>query len=272
MITEYINAYERYANNIRDWAKMSKSDLCFAYIKNRDEKNDKAECYLAGLVAKCLKKVEIEFNSQSYPVITEDEFYNLMIESILYVIDKKIWLDESSRLFNNPNAPEIAINTNYKSNKVNLFIFKQRDKRKLNSGILSLDYLEENSSDGYFIPSTDKDIEINIYVKELVRDYFHKQEYLSAFILDAIINQNVFTYKKEGIIFNSGKLKTAVKNIDESYCNTFSKSYNLNLKEVLKSLKYSQSASNSRIDSAMKKLLHNLRLDKELLSVLCNVN
>ena len=65
MLSEYRKYYEQIASQVPTWTKMSKSELCLNYV------NYKKECYLAGLIAKYLKKAEIDYNSQYYKTIIE---------------------------------------------------------------------------------------------------------------------------------------------------------------------------------------------------------
>lgn len=238
---------------------MSKSELCLNYV------NYKKECYLAGLIAKYLKKAEIDYNSQYYKTLSEDQYYDLIIESILYVLDKKIWKDKNSKLYNKENAPEIAINTTLKSARINLFVYMQRDKRKLNSNVLSLDELEENSSDGYFLPAKDKDISTNLYVYDIIKKYFNNKEYLNAYSLDLIMNNDVFSNKvSNGSMISITKVRTILTSLDYKYCKIFSDRYKVNLKETQESIKSIEKTPNSGIETSIRKLLKTLRKDKDL--------
>lgn len=271
MLSEYRKYYEQTASLVPAWVHMSKSELCLNYIKYKEEKNSIAECYLAGLIAKYLKKAEAEYNSQYYKVISEDQYYNLITESILYVLDKQVWKDENSKLYNKESAPEIAINTNFKTSKINLFIYLQRDKRKLNNTALSLDTLEENSSDGYFIPAEDRDISTDMCIDSFVKKYFSNKEYINAYSLDLIINNDVFN---NGIA-NKGALSiTKVRNIltslDYKYCKSFSDKYKVNFQEVKESIKYIEKTSNSSIDTLIRKLVKTLRRNKEFSDIVHN--
>ena len=270
MLSEYRKNYEQLASQIPNWIKISKSELCFKYLKYKKENNPLCEVYLAAVIAKFLKRAESEYYNQSYQVISEEEYYDLIIESVMRMLSKKSWENKDSKLYGNVDAPEIAINTNIKSNKINLYVFLQRDKRKLNNNILSLDTLEENSSDGYFLPYNDEDISIDLYINQLVVDYFNHKEYANAFIIDSIMNKNIFIHKNNNIEFSPGKLKTCLKNIDDQYCKIFSNQYNLNLNEVKHSIKYVKELSNSKLNTTIQRLFKNLKNNKELYSLTHN--
>jgi len=264
MLSECRSNYENLANYIPGWLKISKSELCFSYIRLKEQGDPSAEYYLSALIAKYLRKMEIEYNSQYYKNISEDDYYNMLIECILFVVRSKAWEDENSSLYKNENAPEIAINTCIKNSVVNQYIYLQRDKRKSNNGALSLNLLEENSSEGYFIPYNDEDISADLYVKELIKSYFNDKEYLNAFVLDAILNKNVFVDGKDGVRFSLSKLKTSIRNINKSYCKVFSNNYEISLKEVEDSLKYCQGISHTRLDTSIQRFFKILKRDKEL--------
>lgn len=264
LLSTYRKNYEQMASYIKDWDKLSKSDLCYNYLKYKENDNFLADCYLSGLISKYLKKMEIEYNKQQIKIISEEDYYNMVIESILYVLDKKIWDNSNSSLYKDSSAPEIAINTNLKSNIINFYIYLQRDKRKLNSGILSLDLLEENSSDGYYAQCTDEDVSTKIYLEKLIKQQFDDKEYIGAFTLDIMLNNNVFTDRKDEVVFSNSKLKHFIKEMDYDYCVRFSEKYKISLKDVLGSLKYIKNIGPSNLDKYIQKLFKILRKDKEL--------
>lgn len=268
MLSEFRKSYEYVANQIPNWNQLSKSELCYRYVDLKDHNDSKADIYLSGLIAKFLKKAEVDYNLQPYKVITEENYYDLVVESIMYVLDKRIWDNPDSKLYHKSDSPEIAINMCLKSNKVNLYVYLQRDKRKLNQGIISLDGIQENASEGYFIPYEDEDISAELYIKNLVKDYFQHKNYLDAFILDAVFNRDVFSDKNNTVEFNQAKLRSAIKSIDESYCKFFSRYYNIDLQEVKDSLKYVVNLTYTKLDTSINKLFKVLRNDKQLSLIL----
>lgn len=271
MLSEYRKSYEILASQIPGWKYLSKSDLCYKYIEYENSDNMLANYYLAGLLAKYMKKAESEYHNQVYKYISEDDYYDLIIQSVLYVIDKRVWENKNSKLYKNKDGPEIAINQSLKTSKINMYIFMQRDKRKLNINSVSLDSLEETTSDGFFIPYHDADISTDLYIGSLIKDYFNKKQYLNAFLLDSIMNKNVFVDKNNQVEFNLGKLKSSIKNIDKDYCKIFSQRYQLKTVEVENAISYFNNINYSKLDSVIKKLFNNLRKDKELLSILYDV-
>ena len=271
MLPEYIQIYEEQAKKISGWKKLSISDICFKYIENKSDEN-LSNSYISIILYRYLKKAYYEYNAQTIKVLSEEDFYDLILDVLHYVMEKKIWLDENSKLFGNKDAPEIAINMALKTAKINLYIYKQRDRRKLNQNILSLQELEEKSADGFFIPYNDKDISLRLYIENLVNKYFKKKEYEKAFILDSIVSNNVFIRKSDGYNFSLGKVRSSLHKLDNISCDIFSKEYNIDLIEVLKSKNYVVKVNDKKIDKITKNLLNELKQDKELLVLLRNVN
>ena len=150
-----------------------------------------------------------------------------------------------------------------KTQLMNAKCAKNRYKRKLNNELLSLDALEEESSDGYFIPIEDKSVDFSIYFKDVVRQYFLKEEYLQAFVLDSIVNNNSFTKTTEKQKFSFGKLKSSILNISDDYCKIFSNEYNLDPKDVKVSLMKVKNMNSSTIDISIRRFFKILKRDKD---------
>jgi len=164
-------------------------------------------------------------------------------------------------LYNKDNAPEIAINTCLKCAKVNLYVFSQRDKRKANTTALSLDMLEENSSDGYYLPDSKQARLLDTTLYDLIQTYFLRKQYLTAFILDLILNDNVFSISKNGAEFSIKKLKQRLMSLDKDYCKGFAITYGISCSSIENAIKYIQPNGLDRnIDRVLTTLKHNKEL------------
>lgn len=270
MLVEYKKVYEQYADSLGKWKYLSTSQLCLKYLEYRDCDSIKADQYLSGVICRTISKCINYYINQRAKVVTEEDCYDIVIQSVLYVLDKKVWENISSGLFHNKDAPEIAINTRLKTQLINGFVANNRQKRKANAVILSLDSLEEESSDGYFLSYCEDDLENSMFLKKLIKSYFDKEEYLNAYILDLIISEEGFTKNKLNPRFFKGKLKTSVLNIDKRYCETFSETYGLNLHKVESTLEYLHKLTPSMIDKNINNLFRSLRRSKDFSLLLHN--
>ena len=82
MLSEYRKNYEQFASQLHDWKKLSKSELCFKYLEYKEDNNPLYEVYLAAVIAKFLKKAEVDYYNQTYKIISEEQYYDIIIESI----------------------------------------------------------------------------------------------------------------------------------------------------------------------------------------------
>ena len=150
----------------------------------------------------------------------------------MYVIEKRVWETDDSSLYKKSNAPEIAINMRVKTQFINEYVAKQRDKRRADSESTSLDILSETSPDGYYIPDTGEDIDTKMYLTQIMSGFFKRKEYANAFIFDAIITDGAF-YKSNSE-FSIGRLKSYIQKIDDFYCKIFAINYGLTFRDVVK--------------------------------------
>lgn len=226
--------------------------------------------YLAAIIYKVLNRATTYYSKQYFKLLSEEDCYDVIIQSILYVLDKKVWENPSSSLYGNKQAPEIAINMKIKSSFMNECCAKNRQKRKVNIESLSLDSLEEESPDGYFLPYYDKDVITNLYIKNLVKKYFGNKDYLNAFILDGIVNNNSFTKVEGNQKFCVGKLHSSIDKIDKAYCKSFSENYEISCNDVEDSLQYIKNISVSSFNKTLRRLFKVLRKDEDLYLLLKN--
>ena len=97
MLSEYKQLYEQKANQLGKWRNLSKSDLCYLYLQCKDK--DKSEMYLAAIVYKVLNRAITYYSKQYFKLLSEEDCYDVIIQSILYVLDKKVWENPSSSLY-----------------------------------------------------------------------------------------------------------------------------------------------------------------------------
>ena len=259
MLSEYKNIYEKNIFN-KELKQKDKNELIRLYVETNDEK------YLSAAIYKFWYILNNKIaNNKTNKFIEPEDFYNMYIDSILETCKNRLWEKESHNLYNDKKAPEKSINTIFNSKIINYFHACNRQKRKLSFEKISLstnDYWNQNI--------LNKSIEEPnmTYIVLLVNELFNKKDYYSAYIVDFIINNNLFDYKNGELTLNKKKLKHYIMNIDENYLNYFSDYYKIDMEKVLFSYKYfkdiSYTNADKKIDASLITLSHNKTLKNAL--------
>lgn len=272
MLTEYKNIYKKKALDYPEGKKLEKSELCFRYCDLVDNNSPYADACLSEIIYRFFNLPMNAYYSQEKIIATEEDCYNWLITSITYCLKTRAWNDQSSTIYNDPNGPEKSINTCFRDERMNFFVAAKREKRSLNYNSLSLDILQEDASDAYYMPVYDDDVIVNSVFYDTIRKYYLKKDYLPAFTIDAIADYDFFDRtEEEGKIvrqFNKKKLKKHLRNIDDRYCKIFAKKYNLDYSDVLDSSKYITSLTYDRMDRRVNNLFKLLSRDQNLIEEL----
>lgn len=268
MLTDYKNLYEINADNVVNWKTLSINDLCNSYINEKDNNSSKADSYLSAIICRCWNSMSKTFYQQSTLSVTQNDCYDNMIDSILYVLNKRAWLNPNSKLYNDPNGAYKALSIVLKCRRGNIQYLNNMDKRKINNYIYSLDALEENSSESYYVPYTEKYENLEDEINKLIIDIFNKKQYLKAFILDAVMYYNV--YDKDTGNYSEKRLRRHISAINETYAKVFAKFYQLNENEVINAVNLINSLSRNKLQKNVKNIFYQLRVDKNIISLIKN--
>lgn len=271
MLDEYKQIYIECANLIPDWRKLSKSELANLYIENED--NDLANSYFSALMCKYWNLIGSYYYKQHVKIASETDCYNWLIDGLTYALNKRVWKDESNILFNDEKGPEKAMTVCITSSRATFYQYTQHDNRSLNYTLLSLDQLQENSSDGFFIPYEDKYENLHSYIKILINKYFDKKDYFICFFVDALFNANIIVDKDDITSYNISinRFSRYIKEMDEDYLRKFSYENNIDFNVVKKAFSYLQIMPHyrlhyniNRVKNMLKKddILHNLLRDE----------
>ena len=172
-----------------DWQEWDKNDLIreAAYCENKLKK----EGLIAAIVVKYWNKIESMYYKTKL-VTTPEECHSWLIKGIMYALDKKPWEREDASIYNDPKGPDKVVNRHVESCRLTFYQQLNRYNRKINAAILSLDSLQDDYKD-IFIPKIH--IDGFIEFKDIILKYFNQKDYFTAFMLDIIIHENVFTPK-----------------------------------------------------------------------------
>ena len=268
MIKEYKDACFQNASLIPNWKQIDKNELCRLYVDAKKSDDSLADSYLSAILYKFWNVTEHNFHSQKYKVADEGECIDWTITGVLYALNHHVWDDPDNVLYEDEKGPEKAINTCIYSTKVNFYQRIKHQKEKLSYESLSLEQLMENASDSYYIPTYDKDNTLDNHMIDVIREAFYKKEYAKAFILDEILNDDVFERVIDGekiySQFSDKKLRKQLRKLDSNFCKRFSDRYDVDFSEVANSIHYVTDLDYSKLFIKVKKSLKDMQRDKHL--------
>ena len=266
MLEDGKRIFEQGASIIPDWKKLTKQQLAEKYIENENSKRLK-NAYFSAIACKFWNLIGSNYIKNTMVTSPEDCYDNLM-DSLMYSLEKRRWLDEDSNIYNDPNGFDKAVNRRMKSLRLNKYIEAMRQKRRLNYTAVSVESLIEIAGDIFY--SEDDDINIDSakeFAEDVIIDSFNNKKYFRAFLFDIIISSDVFVKNdNKEVEFNYKKTCGFIRNIDERYCKYFSERYIVDYQKVLDASKYvtvlSTDTMNEMIDREFRKSRHDDTIKK----------
>lgn len=190
-------------------------------------------------------------------IFQEEDAYDWYIESVLFVLDTRPWLNEESSLYNDEKAFEKAVNVKFFCTKTNWFQASNRYKRKLNHGTASLETMLEDYGDFASYSTSKNELEDDEY-KYLVTAAFESKKYLLAIIFDIIINNMDLSEVREDSKLVSDIIKE-IRNLPDNYPKLFAEQYSLNKEKVVESFKIVYNMSRDKLKSSVEMYIYKLR-------------
>lgn len=234
MLENYREGFREQANIIKDWEKLSKNELCYAYIEH--ENNPELQnAYFSALVYRYWPLIS-KYHYMCSNVASMEDCYDWLIDSITYALAHRRWEDPDSSIYNDPNGPDKVINRYMKCARLTFYQFINRKKRRDNFGMLSLDELlniVDPTSGCDFINTsyTSEDARIDLY--NYIRQLFDKKDYFLAFMIDLIVYGDTFDNDTGMAVFNQKKLVKQLRHLDKVDCQIFAQRYDLDENMVL---------------------------------------
>lgn len=265
MLDDYKHIFEEKANNINNWKNLSRSELCNLYLEEKDK--ELANSYLSAIICKFWNVAVHNYYSLNNKEVKDIDCYNNLIDSILYALESKVWLEPNNKLYNDPKGPEKAINVVLSSRKLNIYAYNNMYKRRLNKESLSLEYLKELPT--YFGELKTEDKCGDNFISNKIKYFFNRKEYLKAFVIDAIINCDVFDIDNNNYAFSEKKLRKHLRDlIDNNYHIIFSDLYEIPTEKVERAATYIVNTNQEILSANIKKFILSLRQDKIFLRYL----
>lgn len=251
MLEENKEIYENMADvMVPNWREMDKNDLVRKACEVKDYERD-------GYVSAIMLKYWSKLNNYYYKcklVTTPEDVHSWLVTAVMYAIERQPWKNPKMSVYNDKNGPDKVINRIIESKRLTFYQQLNRYKRKINSAILSLDTLTDEFKD-IFMPNYND--EYNFESIELVLRYFNQQEYMIAFIIDAIIYGDIL--RNEQYIKN---LSIHLRKLDNKFCEEFAERYNLPLEKVIEGSKYIVNLSTNKMK---RKIEYNMIRLKDIL-------
>lgn len=253
------------ASQLPAWEKLSRNECANAYLEAvAKNKMNLAESYLSALILKFWNILNRNYYTQEVKILNEQECYDILIDGIIKALNAHVWTDPNNVLYGDVNGPEKAINVCLMSTKINSFIAAGRDKRKINTQSYSIEKLEEDSSEGYYLPYFDADeITLN-YIDTKIKKFIVDGNFLAGLILSLLININFFSRTEAGIEFDLGKLKRYLKNLTEEDLKIFALDYDFDLTMIKTYYNLVQSLILDDVDKVVKDAFNLYKNDAEL--------
>lgn len=268
MLDEYKQLYIENADLVPGWRDLSKSELANLYIEN--EGTPLANSYFSALMCKYWNLIGSYYHKQRVKIATETDCYDWLIEGITKALDKRVWKDPNNALYTDKIGAEKAMTVCISSTRLTFYQYTQHDKRSLNYTLLSLDALEENYSDGFFIPYEDEYENLQSYLKEIIIKYFNVKDYFVCFMVDALFNADILVDKTGKLDYNINinKFCKYIENMDEKRLADFAKENDLDKQAVLNAFSYIQNMPHYRLHYNINRVSNLLKHNDILKSLL----
>ena len=257
MLDEYKQIYNETASLLPDRKKLSKSDLFNLYIKNENNESLQNAC-LAEIIIRFWKLIGSAYSNTKLTASPE-QCYDWLIDSVLYILKNKRWLEEDSTLHGDPNWPDKAVKTRMSSLRSNFLKAVNTQKRSSNIGVLSIEEIDDEYDKLYVEPEDkDDDIFTNDFVSTYVLRTFNKKDYFSAFILDAISDIQCYFLKDKKHKLNRTAVANRLRSL-ETDPEVFAYKYDLDVKAVEVGASYVARMSDSELTEKIVQTLRNLK-------------
>lgn len=250
----------------KGWEKENKNTLCNLYIQNKD--TELGDAYFAAIMCRYWSALD-KYWYKSYSSASQEDCFDMFVEALTYAFSRADWLDEKSSMYNDPNGPDKIINRCIIQARARYYQFTNKHKRKLNYGISSIEEMQDYY-DNECIEFNENDkaplLDVDIELEKVITKYFDDKDYFKSFLVDFICYGDCFKENQLDI----HKLKELMYHIDDSYCEMFSKRYNIDINRVNWGASYIKRLDLSDISKKISRDILELRYNKDLLKCMRN--
>lgn len=249
MLEDVLKSYKELANTV-NWKSYDKNELFYKYIEH--ENDELRDGFYAGIVCRFWGYSGRIYN-QCNKHVPFEQCYDVLIDTINYVLKKRVWENPESSLYQDPAAPDKAFHIALKRQRSILLANLTAQKRQSNFNTLSIDGAYEDYKDategllGIFDASSEIDInEISI------KEYIKNLEPIEKVFIDLVYNTNWSNLKS---------VVTNIKKVEESNFKYYNTYYDISEKEFKEVLLEVYKSSNQRLMLVLKRCLNKIRED-----------
>lgn len=264
MLDEYKELCRQSADVIPEWTKMTKNDLCRAYVSNKGNEFLQ-NAYLSAILYRYWNLIG-KYYYMSANCATPEECYGWLVDSVSCCVNLASWENPDSSIYNDPNGPDKVINRCMKCARLTYYQFINRKKRKDDFGLLSIDEMKENFGTTVSEPAdAEQEFDVSkIIIQEHIVDEFRRKNYFLSFLLYFIIYENVFdtmidSEKQQLFEFNIRKLCKIMNSITKMQLVEFSREMQLDFDAVNKAYSYVSTIPSGNMKKKITQTLEQLK-------------
>ena len=248
MLEEIYKSYRAVADNIK-WQDYNCNDLFYEYIKH--EHDNMSEIFYAAIVCRYWGYAG-RLYTQCNKHVPFEQCYDTIIDVINYVLEKRVWENPKSSLYQDHKAADKAFHMVYKRQRGVLLANLNAYKRRSNFNTLSIDKVREDykdSTDGFLFeiedPSTSKTI-------SFIKSISDKSDPIKTLVLDQICFGDSF---RAGQV-NINMIINNIFSLSEDDLKHISLLYDLDIIELISKL---QKVNSKELEKEIKIMLYNMR-------------
>ena len=269
--------YASVADAIPNWREIDKSDLIRSYYTYKTKSMQ--EACVAAIMCRYWTAIN-KYHTKSNSSFELDDFHEWLQHAVLYVLSHQDWNRPGKSIYGKKNGPDIAMNVCINSTRLIKYQESNYKKRSDRYKDISLEGLDETMKSyalkTSYIDPTDE-MEFHIQLIDTIQYLFKTNQHLKAFIIDGIINGDVFTttkstqtYTIEGKQtsikveeFKPRKLTMHLRRLDDTYCKQFAYEYGVSFNEVARKALEIKNFSSQTLSSRVKNCIQELKRSKD---------
>lgn len=272
---------------VPNWKKTNVNALCNLYVENEGDQIKRAG-YFAAILLKKWGYIGRHFLNSKASGFTIEDCYDMILDAVLYTLDRRMWLNPESPIYKDPNGPDKILNRVIYSRRQLYYYNANCLKRCSNYGKSSLDQIQETVGDHceVFSDETEADAPYDLDTRLLIKSFFDKGKSLEAVLLDNIMVDDCFsshdyevsyttcegeekTTKREEHFFKLSKLLNNVTSFDSDYLHRVSAMYDVEEAEIQPALDIINNTDKNKLTRIIRSTLNMLSRDKKIKGFLC---
>lgn len=224
MLEDVLKSYRKKAEEI-NWKQYNQNELFFNYIQYENDPY-LSDAFYAAIICRYFGysgRIYLQCNRH----IPFEECYDCILDSIKYVLEKRVWENPNSSLYKDPKGPDKAMHIAMKRQKGIMLAKYTAHRRLSNFNTLSIDASHESygdSADGLLFGSNTENDHLTTFISCYLN--YTDERWLEGIFLDAIC----FSSPK----INTQALVKYIKSLTFEDAIYISKEYNIPLKRVKK--------------------------------------